>query len=578
MPAIGRTRAALYALPAAGTSLLTLAAVLVRPGWPFNHEYLSFAFRTRVWAAHLGRGDLLPIWSSEDTFGMGSPLPLFYHKLFYFLSGGLQLLTGDMKESLVLAIGILLVLGSVGLLLAAMRLGLSPGAASVLAAALPLQTYTQLDWLVRGAMAEFSACMVVPWLFWALLVLVQDRRVSPALPVSLALLALAHSVLAYVAVIPVLLAVLLVLPASDRRSGLRIVLRLAAGAAAIVLLATPYLLAWNALRGDYGVSTLGAGSYRVAESFRPIADYFSPLPWRWGTDWKGVPLAFHPATTLFLILAAFLAVRRLVGRRLAAARGLAAAPDRLSLRNVCGRDGWGAGFLVGALFLLFLLLQLRASNVAYETVPGFQLIQFPWRLLAFLQVAALLLIALAVARVPDARRALLLGAFLVLSIAGSKSLHPIRYDWFPTEELERQPAPGQSAGIPGIGMYPRVDLSALLAKGGNVDVTPVLERLMVNLRVRGAEVVSGAEGCSITEGARTRFEQPELEWRVRCPVEVEIALPVMFSGLERVRIEDGGGSALTLPARRTPQDPRVHVAVPPGDHRLVVSLPRIGRS
>ncbi|MGH2571041.1 MAG: hypothetical protein ACRDGR_07440, partial [bacterium] len=229
---------------------MSVAAVVFHEGWPFNHETVTFAFRTHVYASHLAQGDFLPIWSSEDTW---------YHKLFYFASGLLYLATGSMKAALVVAIVLFLLVGCAGLHAAATRLGLRPRDASLLAATLPLQTYTIFDWLVRGAMAELSAAMIAPWLFRALLVLVQEGKVSIGLPVSLAAFALAHSALACFGGIAVFAAWGIVAFGGDRRAFLAVTGRLAIAGLVVIAVLAPYLFAAWKLRRLYDVSILATG-------------------------------------------------------------------------------------------------------------------------------------------------------------------------------------------------------------------------------------------------------------------------------------------------------------------------------
>ena len=81
-----------------------------RAGWPANHEGIDFAVRTRIYAAHLRYGDLLPLWSSIDNRGFGSPQPALYHKLTYLVSGTGVALGASPKVALVATVWFFLVL------------------------------------------------------------------------------------------------------------------------------------------------------------------------------------------------------------------------------------------------------------------------------------------------------------------------------------------------------------------------------------------------------------------------------------------------------------------------------------
>ena len=68
----------------ASFSILTIAVLFAKPGWPHNHEESSFIIRTLIYAAHYNFYDFLPIYSSLDNNNFGSPFPAFYHKLFSY--------------------------------------------------------------------------------------------------------------------------------------------------------------------------------------------------------------------------------------------------------------------------------------------------------------------------------------------------------------------------------------------------------------------------------------------------------------------------------------------------------------
>ena len=58
------------------TATATLMPIWRGEGWPLGHDGTSFAQRTLVYARHMAIFDLLPVWSSSDAAGFGSPMPL----------------------------------------------------------------------------------------------------------------------------------------------------------------------------------------------------------------------------------------------------------------------------------------------------------------------------------------------------------------------------------------------------------------------------------------------------------------------------------------------------------------------
>ena len=109
----------------------TLVPLWRDAGWPLNHSGNLFALHTHVYARHFSWFDILPIWSSADVSGFGSPMPLLYHKLFYFLAGVIALGVGSLKSADLIAVALLLVAGAAGLYLTMRTLGASRLAATV---------------------------------------------------------------------------------------------------------------------------------------------------------------------------------------------------------------------------------------------------------------------------------------------------------------------------------------------------------------------------------------------------------------------------------------------------------------
>jgi len=156
----------------------------------------SFKYRTDIYAAHLARGDLFPLWSSSDAYGFGTPLPFYYHRVFYYVSGALSLIGFSSKLTLVLTIAIFLFVGAIGMRLLLRAAGVGD---PLLLVAIPilyvLSNYTFNDWLIRGAMGELSAMMVVPFLLRWAVILVRDGRVSFSLIPAFVALYFSHNVI-----------------------------------------------------------------------------------------------------------------------------------------------------------------------------------------------------------------------------------------------------------------------------------------------------------------------------------------------------------------------------------------------
>ena len=562
---------ALRGLRVAGILVLFLAAaaislqpVLARAGWPINHEMLSWKFRTLVYAFHIAQGDVLPVWSSEDFHGLGTPLPFFYHKLFYLVSGPLFLIFGSIKVSIVLALGFFLVVGAAGIYRSLRSLGLSPAGAALVAAALPFQSYTLFDWLVRGAMAEFSACMIVPWVLFSIITVLRETRLPWHLFSNLLLLGLAHSVLGFLAGLLALPAICVTFWRSRRGGAAAEAKKMLIAVAACGLFLAPWLLTYLRLTQYYDVSVVATGFYHPAYLFRDFLDTYV-LSWSWiHQGQRGRWGAQLSPETLVLLVATLIGVVWAV-----ASRGRRFLADEPAL---C--------FLLAAL-LACVLLQLSFTAPVYGVVPGLRFIQFPWRLLGFEQVLALLLIGWGVARWEAARpgwtaRALPL-TFLLVAVLGSRGFEYIVSPWFRASVLEHVVAPGAAPGAPGIGEYlPEITLPGDSGTRNRQRRDRRYKKILAGLQENDVSFAprEARRRCRGSALPRQRHEPLTLEYRAECPIAATLIVKHDYSGLERVHVRSDGRWR-PVDAYRTPEDPRIRLDLPSGEVEVRVRLPRL---
>ena len=284
------------ALPAfAVLALATLNPLWSAPGWPMSHEGPAFALRTHIYARHFSGWDLMPIWSSADASGFGSPMPLLYHKLFYVLAGGLDLVTGSLKSADMSAVAILLVAGATGLYLTVRALGAGPLAAIIAGCCLITANYTVTNWEVRGALAESCAAMVTPWVFLFFVKTIQLGRMTMGLGVALGLLWLSHSVLAFFAAL--ILAVTYLILAIARLAPLSVLNPRTAWPAVLcfALLVGPYLVPLAILGRAYDVNRILTPPYRPVYQFRSVSAYFWEQRWHFGSTASGLTVQLDHA-------------------------------------------------------------------------------------------------------------------------------------------------------------------------------------------------------------------------------------------------------------------------------------------
>jgi hypothetical protein len=529
---MSRSRAAL-ALPVfVALALATLKPVWQEPGWPVSHEGYAFALRTHVYARHFAALDILPVWSSLDASGFGSPMPLLYHKLFYLVAAPIALATASLKTGDLAAVALFLVVGASGMYALLRALGASVLAAIIAGCCLIVANYTVTNWLVRGALAEFSAAMIMPWVLFALTRTMQAGRPTAGLGVALGLVALGHSVLAFhvgllVALTCVLAAAMGILPwaALHPRRGWRALVWFAA-------IVGPLAVLTSAVGRDYDVSRILSFPFHPLHQFKTLEAYLWESRWRFGRTVAGMSVQFDHAMLALL-----------------AVGGMGLFHPRSADRGTTLRSVLEPIAPVLVLAILGTLLQTPMSAPFYESIPGAAFIQFPWRLLALVTPALIAsAVFLADRAMPADLRLFILGAAVAWAIAACGAFVPLQ-----DPRIVLDPPPLDAVNFSGFREYePRA--AAPLAE---------VQRALA-ARWHSA-------GCSWDR--LDRDEAPIVRFRTICPRTTELPLPIFASPVHAVTTTAAGGGG---PCLDLPDLPAVCGAViSAGESEVSVKLPTV---
>jgi len=343
-------------------SIVSIVPPLVKSGFPPNHEDDAFVLRTMVYAKHFQFGDLVPVWAASDNYGMGSPLPSLYHRLFYIVSGLVYAITKNSKIAIALALVVFTSVGVRYMFLTLRSFHCSLHIAMIGASTLPFLNYSVTNWLVRGAMAEYSAMMLIPLVLY--LVKKSWDRGSIYAPIGFAFgcLFLAHSVIAYFTAL--IIGVVLLAGYFSRALPWAFfsVKQIALSLLAFISVTWWSLLPMLYFRQRYDIGRLLPDFLNVQFQFRPATEYLWDSMW----SWSNPPQLFTVQMDIFLVLclAGLLLMRRYTRQHVG----------------------------VFAILALSLLLQNGRSWRFYNAIPGAGFIQFPWRLSALSSVVLLILV------------------------------------------------------------------------------------------------------------------------------------------------------------------------------------------
>jgi hypothetical protein len=441
-------------------------------------------------------GVLFPRWYPDLNGGLGSPEPRPRPLLPLVLHAGFALAFDDAVAAISLATLLIPAVAGLVMLAAARGRGAGLSAAAVAAAAWTAAPYLMVSLHERAALQEAWACALLPLVFAELLPPRPGTRREAAVGgAAFALLLATQLLFAFMAGLVVAAAHLL----SPRREPLRAAAAVGAALGVAAVSWLPNVVSLGRVQGE-----------------RFASGWF---------DWRarflltgGGPDPVLGRHMLAVALAVFATAALIVVMRQGAARPLA----------------WGG--------LLVVLLATPAAVWLYEFVPGFQLLQFPWRWLA----PASCLVTLALAAVTRRWVRLVGAAVFLLPL-----LIPFAWRW-------RLPA-----GEP---LRPSDPPARAARAATRFGVPPILPSFPATLP-HGVDLTTALRSAP---GARSALPAPERSgprvwaWRLDRATAGPVVLPLLADDGWRAEV-DG------TPRPWRPRDGLVEVAVPAGSHALRVA-------
>jgi hypothetical protein len=364
--------------------VLAVSLIALLPAWRtawYQDDQLPSVFRTLHTDLAHHQGVLFPRMAFELGFGYGQLLHQVYPPLGFELTAWFHAVGLGYIDAVRLFFSICLVGGSLGMYgygRTVLYGQLSPTLAALVYVLAP---YTLLDAHPGGDFGESLAIALLPWAAWSVHLLVVRRTWARFAGAVLALTAvnLAHNITALFLTGLLCLYVLALTARLGHQYGRRAAsnsLITAAGAMALALALSAFY--WAPALLEMGYTRIGEqrqGSFNVEEYLLPPGRLLqSTLVYSYEhVDQHRFGLLHGLVTGSAGIVIGIAAARRPRHR----------AVPRLDLLVVCG---------CMILFLGVLLLQLRASEVIWDTVPLIQFAQFPRRLYLFATLASAVII------------------------------------------------------------------------------------------------------------------------------------------------------------------------------------------
>ncbi len=529
-------------------SVMILAAFLgtygiwKNAGWPSNHEGDASAIRIYHLIQAWGHGELFPIWAPEENYGLGSLMPLFYPKLFTYSSAIFFLLIEEMKTALLCTVILWATIGGLGIYCCCREMKL-PRLWSILwGFCFIFLNYVQFNLIVRGAMAEYTALCILPYLFWWCMRLLRKKQFSWwILPLEI-LLFLAHVTIMIFSGIMIFTAFILALTAFPEKRK-NYMFRSLVSAFIFATIALP----WGLLVNDMKKYIMFAEAYIYPPEWNllPFSRYF--------LDMKS---SLTPSCDIVLQVDAGI----LAGWLLCMMVLLIFLIKHYSvLRRQFKRFSLIWYFILASLFF-YAILQTAPSKYIYETNEIFKSIQFPWRLQCFVSIISILLSGMTMTmlrgKIPYKYLTLYLCiiTFFTLSWCIHREYH--RQEYLSPDKLTNFTPGNWLEFAPG---FPP-----------GASVNDALRKLMPWVQSYSGQPYSVHEGqpeyLAVEKSADGKFA-------IVCASSKPfiLILPAMWNKL--YRIADINNQTLFWQFGRSLDDPRMHILVPPGEHVFFVQHP-----
>jgi hypothetical protein len=349
--------------------------VLLRDGWPRAHDHYAQFQRIEGFRRAFAAGLWYPLWTPFAARGFGSPYPLFYHRLYSTMGALLSRSAAGVITSVKAMTVLILFAGGTGMRRLLRISGVGEAFAMAGGVLLMISPYVLNDWLVRAAMAELLAMMMLPWLYAEMALFLKGERHWIRFGIELVLLFHAHSLLCYwflLSFVPFTL--LSVTPGWRQRAwggAAREWPRAAAAVAIAVLGVVPHVVVMQSVRGYFNMESLTTVSYlRVENNFFPPWKYIVD-PFSWSTTYTAGSVEINRYACIALL-------------------GSLALPGVLQRYRTASEIPLFTFFLVWT--AICLLLQLPESLFVFNTLPQGRFIQFPWRLLAFITIGVVFML------------------------------------------------------------------------------------------------------------------------------------------------------------------------------------------
>lgn len=537
--------------------IITLLVILRETGWPFNHEMGSFYYRTLIYSDHLKQLDIFPIWSSSDGFGMGTPLPMFYHRIFYMVSSSLFLVFDSLKISISITIGVFLYMGVIGMYKVCKQLGLEEKSSLIISLMYIFMNYTFTLWLVRGAMAEFTALMIIPYLILWCVRLLMEGKFSVSISIILSLLFYCHNITAIFASVLILITIGIIVLFKRTYINKTFIKKIILSVLLLIGILSPLLITMTKVLPDYNPSSITSYVYTPKFQIREPTLYFWDN-YTWGNDWTEMTVKLDTPVLLLILIFTFVIIIK-----------------QRSPKNIKDKNIIILLIFSSITLILFFYLQLKSSLWVYSLLNFLNFIQFPWRLISILSPILLLIVAIQLQILKSFKnlRIILVTVCLIAMIILSPLTQSLKYEKIQNSDIISDYKTSDIYGIKGrllgVGEYlPKFNSLSLV----DTSVNNLIEYYN-RLKAKGVELVDSSANCIFSTIESKYVDTLVAKFVINCEKEAIIILPINYSSLHKAYITDSSKETRRIKIEKNPKDSRILFHSPSGEYILLLQYP-----
>ncbi|WGL59827.1 hypothetical protein QEJ31_14950 [Pigmentibacter sp. JX0631] len=359
--------------------LLLLSFVALYPvwkidGWPGNHDGMHLFDRVAAFHFEFQKGNFFPLWTSYGQNGYGSAFPFLYHRFFNTLAALLAFPLGSIYLGVKLAIPILLFTGGVGMYKLISKIGLNYQYALCASLLFIFSNYTISNWLIRGAVAELTAMIFIPWLLYYCIQLLLNKNTGIKIGLVLSCMFYSHIVICYYAFFIVITFYSIFLFENNRYLKLKNYFPILVTFFVVILFCSIYAIGIINYKKIYSFSVLVQESLNPLNNFPLFERYLINTRYIWGKSSIGVTAEIGRVFNLLSILFTTSTIFLLFFKK-------------ISFNNIENKRNIYFASLI--CIFIYIFLQTPFSALFYENIPGANFIQFPWRLLSFSTVLSI---------------------------------------------------------------------------------------------------------------------------------------------------------------------------------------------